>query len=302
MGGLTNNGKSRLYDVGRILRNRYGGFLGDLWFPDLIESISTNDDRTKMSLELVLAGLFPPNSSNQWNKELNWQPIPFQSLSVEPNFMMAVQCPNYLEAYKEVLNELDFLYDSNKEMFDFISEKTGKKIKGLEDTLDVYMNFLIKEDLGIPLPDWCSSAYLSFLKNISLTQNYAVNFNNSIAKISIGSFWNKIIQDTVMKISYNSTIESRKMFLYSGHDTNVANFLINLGQTFDDYPPYGAALMIEVHNVSEVYGFKFYYQQSTTEDAQLLNVTGCGIFCVLEKFNSILNETITDDFDGVCGQ
>lgn len=87
MGGLTNNGKSRLYDVGRILRNRYGGFLGDLWFPDLIESISTNDDRTKMSLELVLAGLFPPNSSNQWNKELNWQPIPFQSLSVEPNFV-----------------------------------------------------------------------------------------------------------------------------------------------------------------------------------------------------------------------
>lgn len=39
---------------------------------------STGVSRTKMSLQLILAGLWPPQGTDlEWNKNLNWQPITF---------------------------------------------------------------------------------------------------------------------------------------------------------------------------------------------------------------------------------
>lgn len=47
-----------------------------------------------MSLLLVLASLYVPTESQKWNKDLDWQPIPINSL-VEglPNFMRPEICP-----------------------------------------------------------------------------------------------------------------------------------------------------------------------------------------------------------------
>lgn len=65
-----------MYEVGQSLKKRYGAFLGDLYTPGLIEARSSDYARTKASLLLVLAGLFPPVSVEEWNDSLQWQPIP----------------------------------------------------------------------------------------------------------------------------------------------------------------------------------------------------------------------------------
>lgn len=70
-------GKKQEFDIGVALRNRYGSWLGDIYYPDLLEARSTSPARTRMSLLLTLAGLFPPAPSQQWNSNLNWQPIPY---------------------------------------------------------------------------------------------------------------------------------------------------------------------------------------------------------------------------------
>lgn len=43
-----------------------------------MEARSTNFNRTKASLELVLAGLYPPSETEIFYGNLKWQPIPFQ--------------------------------------------------------------------------------------------------------------------------------------------------------------------------------------------------------------------------------
>lgn len=43
----------------------------------IVDAWSTDYNRTKASLELVLAGLWPPSSSQIWNALLPWQPIPY---------------------------------------------------------------------------------------------------------------------------------------------------------------------------------------------------------------------------------
>lgn len=62
--------------MGRLLRIRYSEYLSEIYVPYLLEARSSNFDRTKASLFLVLAGLFPPIKEQIWNNEINWQPIP----------------------------------------------------------------------------------------------------------------------------------------------------------------------------------------------------------------------------------
>lgn len=66
----------REYSIGKMLRQRYNDFLGDLYHPKDVYARSTDIDRTKMSLYLVLAGLYPPSKEQNWNSNLPWLAIP----------------------------------------------------------------------------------------------------------------------------------------------------------------------------------------------------------------------------------
>lgn len=68
-------GKQRCYKLGQGLRNRYDGFLNASYHYSLVEATSTHFGRTKESLQLVLAGLFPPTPELKWSETLNWIPI-----------------------------------------------------------------------------------------------------------------------------------------------------------------------------------------------------------------------------------
>lgn len=65
------------YKLGQLLRERYHNYLGDLYTSEIVDPTSTAYERTRMTLLLVLAGLFPPSSSQKWHDSLNWLPIPY---------------------------------------------------------------------------------------------------------------------------------------------------------------------------------------------------------------------------------
>lgn len=71
------------YQLGKFLREQYGEFLGDTYTENKLYVRSTDVTRTKMSAQLVLAGLMPPNLEQMWNPELNWQPIPINYKSAD---------------------------------------------------------------------------------------------------------------------------------------------------------------------------------------------------------------------------
>lgn len=65
------------FQLGKLLRNRYQNFLGDFYTPEIVDPTSTGYERTRMTLLLVLAGLFPPAPSQKWHDSFNWLPIPY---------------------------------------------------------------------------------------------------------------------------------------------------------------------------------------------------------------------------------
>jgi prostatic aicd phosphatase len=86
-----------------------------------------------MSLQLVLAGLYPPKGTAlEWNKNLNWQPIPFNYEELDNDSLLLVRqtCPRYHEELKRVFAEdiIDEM-DDNFGLFQELSNSTGWKIK-----------------------------------------------------------------------------------------------------------------------------------------------------------------------------
>lgn len=72
-------GRRTEFKIGAALRERYDSFLGSEYNINLVDARSTVANRTKMSMLLVLASLFPPTGELVWNEELFWQPIPYNT-------------------------------------------------------------------------------------------------------------------------------------------------------------------------------------------------------------------------------
>jgi prostatic aicd phosphatase len=95
-----------------------------------------------MSLQLVLAGIFPPKETAfEWNHELNWQPIPYNYEDLDKDSLLLVRktCPRYHEELKRVLAEdAKKELEDNKMLFEELSNATGMAIKTPDDVQSLY--------------------------------------------------------------------------------------------------------------------------------------------------------------------
>ena len=69
-------GEQQQYELGRFLRQRYDGFIDSEYKKDDIYVLSSDTDRTLMSAEANLAGLYPVPASKTGVNKLDIQPVP----------------------------------------------------------------------------------------------------------------------------------------------------------------------------------------------------------------------------------
>uniref|UniRef100_A0A452HPV2 acid phosphatase n=1 Tax=Gopherus agassizii TaxID=38772 RepID=A0A452HPV2_9SAUR len=81
-GQLTKIGMQQQYELGQYTRKRYSNFLNATYNRHEIFIQSTDYDRTIMSTQVYLAGLFPPVGNQIWNPQILWQPIPVHTVPV----------------------------------------------------------------------------------------------------------------------------------------------------------------------------------------------------------------------------
>uniref|UniRef100_A0A8D0C2I9 acid phosphatase n=1 Tax=Salvator merianae TaxID=96440 RepID=A0A8D0C2I9_SALMN len=75
-GQLSTIGMQQQYALGQYIKKRYANFLSPRYKREEILVLSSETDRTIMSAQANLAGLFPPTGDQIWNPDLHWQPIP----------------------------------------------------------------------------------------------------------------------------------------------------------------------------------------------------------------------------------
>lgn len=299
IGQLTNKGKLREYNLGKTIRARYNNFLGEDYLPELIEPLSSNVNRTKMSLELFLAGLFPPSPKLTWKKDLNWQPIPYNYINFPDEIFLYFSCPNvndYINHLKD-LPQIKALSRDTKNVSNYIKLHAG--LGNLNDMFLLYFTLKTQDEFGLILPEWTGKVYPEPLRKIATKIIYLENSDDYLKSFTIGRFWKKVIADTERKI-YQDLDCSKKMFIYSGHDINIASALISLDNFKQHLPDYGSNILIEIHKIQDTYGVKIYYQNEEHEKHRLLHIPKCGKFCPLEQFKGFLKNVVSGS-DEVCG-
>ncbi|KAJ3664726.1 hypothetical protein Zmor_000274 [Zophobas morio] len=288
-GQHTNTGKMKQYLLGQALRKRYKNFLGPYKY-ETAYARSTQYPRTKISLQLVLAALFPPEGALVWNKNLKWQPIAFDYWPMRNDHVLGQpykNCPRYKKLYLEFLNSTQGrkLFENYSETIDYLSEHTGLNITSRQ-IYELYFTLDLEKENGLELPQWTQSVFPDVLYDLLQLDYFSKSATHELRRLSSGFLLKKIIRDTRNKIR-GILPENRKIFLYSGHEFTIT-FLMHLwGVFYPHLPPYSAYILIEIHNVGGIRRMKIFYQDYLEEKPKQLKLPHCGHFCSFNDFTEL---------------
>lgn len=294
LGQLTQKGKNREFDIGAVIRLKYGEFLGP-YKSEEVSAISTDYVRTKMSCLLVLAGLYPPQGNQLWKDDLNWQPISYDYNPAGNDHLLGdpfSECPKYREVYDEFLlsKEGILLTEKHQTLYSYLSLHTGLNMTVPRDPYNLQFVLKAEEDMGLQLPQWTNSVWPGNITDAGVDEYYVNLATPKMQRLAAGFFIEKILTDIKNKISNQN--DPKKIYLYSAHENNLAYQLIALDVFYRHIPPYGSYIVYEIRKVNGVYGVKVLYEDYSKEEPKYLSIPDCGLFCPLDKFTEILQKYI----------
>lgn len=296
-GQLTNTGKLQHYFLGKWFKDRYNSLVGEIYSKENVYVMSTDVDRTLMSAEANLAGFFPPKGKQVWDPAIRWQPIPVHTIPEKMDRVLTMKksCPMYdLEKVKYMHSEEMVQFMAKyKPLFDYVTKQSGKLIESPSDLEFVYDTLFIEELYNLTLPEWTKAIYPEPMKTVSAFSFSIAAQTTLLKKLKGGPLLNEIIKHMVAKSK--DKMKKKKLWIYSAHDTTVANFLNTL-QLFDMHsPPYTATVMVELHKNNDKYFVNILYKNSTTVPPYNLSIPNCQFDCPLKEFIQLTKDvTITE--------
>ncbi|XP_029038981.2 venom acid phosphatase Acph-1-like [Osmia bicornis bicornis] len=304
-GQLTNQGKRREYTLGRFLRMKYGRFLKDLYTQETVIGVSSEYDRTKMSLQLVLAGLFPPNREQKWNLMLNWQPIPTNYIRrYEDNLFLPEDCPLYETEYDKMLESPEGRKALSKysDLMKNLTEWSGKNISTPWDMYYLYHTLMAEYSMDLTLPDWAYTVFPNGdLWNGTVFAYDAASFTPLLRRINGGAYLREVTK-TMLNFITGRVENERKMYLYSGHESNVAAVMQSLQVYYPHVPEYSSAVILELHKIDNEYYVKILNYLGIPSKIIELQIPGCEKLCPFDKFLELMEDVLPSDDEIICNK
>jgi len=343
-GQLTTKGMQELYYLGQTLKERYRGFLSDEYVNSEVYVHSSGVERALMSAQCNLAGLFPLKKDRQWEPGLPWQPIPIHSSPVYDDWVMR----SNKVCKKKYKSLVDSYLESSQNVKDFIQKnlklivrateaaglyKEGDDLENLGNAWRLGGNLHIARRYNKTLLPWMTDSLIDALHHLRAEKHgIQSQATQEIKRLNGGPFLGKILLNFLQHA--NGTLEPEdhtplddsklRMFLFSGHDTNLAALLGVLG-LYD--PPrmlgYGTALIFELHKTTKArspnkthdpkeLNVKTFLMEGIAENdatVRQLTIPGCGDGgdkpdCRLSELTAMLNETVVwsrEELMQICG-
>ncbi|XP_026731116.1 prostatic acid phosphatase isoform X1 [Trichoplusia ni] len=310
-GELTNIGKSQHYALGKWLRQRYSHLLSDDFDPTQIYVRSTDVDRTLMSAQVNLAGMYPANGKAIWNSDLMWQPIPVHTVPEKDDELLAMKKP--CRAYDK---ELDRLIHSKpykdrlskyQHLMDYLSAYTGMKVKDYYDIDDIYSTLYIESLYNFTLPNWTHSVYPDQMREPACYSFTTPTGTPLLARLKVGPLLKHIMAHMLKATSNDNDLNHHKVVMYSGHDLTVGSVLNALGLYDGNCPVYTSTILFEliVDNKTEPAGHfvRILYRNSTEiVEPNVLEIPFCGSVCPVERFKKLYDNLLTVNWEAECSE
>lgn len=266
---------------------------------------STDMDRTLMSAMADLSGFYPPVGNDVWSESMNWQPIPVHTVPEKLDEVLAAKksCPVYDYELKKLYKSQEFrAFDKKfKPIYKYLSDHSGKVVDSLQSVQNIYSCLHIEEIYNLTLPDWTKEVYPEKMFEISGLSFAVKTYTPTLARLKSGMLLKDILTHYDNKTKGHLS-PNRNLFIYSAHDTTVANILNTLGvfKTIGYHnPPYTASVLFELKKINEKYVVQVFYK-NTTDEPRLLELPNCGSSCPLNKMFEIYRDVLPVNYDDEC--
>lgn len=250
-GQLTALGMRQEYELGLKLRALYVDehqLLPAQYKSETLYARSTDTDRTIMSAQTFLMGLYPPGTGPSLCKEPSlpaaYQPIPIHT-TPRPKDDLFISWHDS-ELHKILVQK--HIFDSEpwkqqtkklKPQFKRWSDLTGLKIVGLEQLIFVGDTLRVHQLHGAPLPPKMTPEDLHQIIEAGEWAFIYVHQNAKIAHASVGKLLVMLAEDLQQA---SSQAYPKKYYLFSGHDSTIMSLLSAMEAPLKTVPPYASRL------------------------------------------------------------
>lgn len=297
---LTNRGKARVYLLGKMIRKRYGKFLGNSVNKNQRISRSSGSLRCIESAQMFLAGFLSlaNNCSTDakdliWDKNNQlatlWQPASIQSVPIKFDGLLAesAECKALMEEYESVIENSELvqsLYTEYKHEASVMEEVLGFKIDHF------YKWFWASSQIEVEREYFGSKMdkrILEIYDKMQAAGNVAITAFQSTMKakrLRNGMLISDMIsnmkqfRDRVMdkKVPFDSK-DLKKFVHYSAHDLTLVNILGMLEQweKFPYRPEYASNIALELHQDLDEWFVKFFYMPEVPMTPIELHIARC---------------------------
>ncbi|UJR10475.1 hypothetical protein I4U23_014679 [Adineta vaga] len=299
-GQLTSAGIEQHRRLGQYLRIRYGSILSTTYSPREIFVRSTDFDRTLMSAQSNLVGLYP--QMNMTSDKVPIQPIPIHTVPTSEDYLLGQSdCFLYNGVGQEVYQSEEFkrlnkYYEPlfrKLEIWSNLTNITLYNTWGLPDAIFI-------EHIYNKAPAWADEDVRKSLSEISDINFYFAFSNDRIKRLRGGP----VIQD--MWLNMNNSVHNdtfHKLKIYSGHDGTVSAALAFLRVNYPRQPQYASALFLDLYRQNGTYFVKVEYLNVTDSNKPYAYVLdGCPTTeCPLDIFTAIYQPRFPGTMQIECG-
>ncbi|XP_031342505.1 venom acid phosphatase Acph-1-like [Photinus pyralis] len=288
-GELTDQGRRRAYLLGNALRTMYSKYLDGVE----VKATSTDFNRTKDSLYLVLNGLFDDKDNFDLSHPL--KQFHFEVAPVQNSRLLSfpiIFCPRYQEIYKQykASEEGRKLFKKYAEHFPYIYEHTGVNITNIVQLVPIFETIKSNKEWGMKTPTWAKPVYQYLM---SAVEDF---YMSMVAWPGLNKLFGGVLLNEILR-NIDTNMETKRLFLYSAHDLNVVGLLGAMELHWAHIPYYTACIIIELYQIGHDPYVKVLYQQDYSKGFKEMRLPECDVLCPLEKFKKTVDRSIPGDND-----
>ncbi|XP_035983711.1 lysosomal acid phosphatase-like [Fundulus heteroclitus] len=307
-GQLTQEGMRQHYELGQFLRTRYKNFLNESYHRHEVLVRSTDYDRTLMSAEANLAGLYPPKGRQMFRPGLKWQPIPVHTVPQSEERLLSFplgDCPRYKQLMNETEHTAEFLNVTTayQDFMELLKSKTALKNVSVKTVWSVFDTLFCESCHNMSAPDWVTADVmdrLTFLNDFGLQFLFGVHQQQQKSRLQGGLLLGEIVKN-LTKMAVPDPNQQLKLMMLSAHDTTVAALQASLNVFNGKQPPYASCHIIELYREENgATSVSMFFRNDTSVNPYPLQLPGCALDCPLEDFVRITKPFISDDRDKEC--